>query len=948
MTATPEGKAASIKVSFKSKKTGKTSKYTFTSKVTVVGEKEEKKTLDITAFEAKTASKLVATFSESIPTSSAIKITLDGRDVSGKGSFDASSTEYTFESVSNLSKGTYTIEVKTNDVTLTKTTEVKEEYVADIKILGETALTDASVPGVSGQDKAYIYYDVLNQYGESIRNSTSLTWTVSSCDNYTVNKALGKITATKSGGFTYGTQIYVTAVHKSGKTLTQSVTVGVQQALDSVEMAGFVNKNAPSKIETSLPNDFPKNTYYLVYTVADQNGNAIDGLANNLIANSEVLFTVDKVLLINNQITDGSVGLLTIDGVTYHTAAINPGQYVDQGGEVTITAIANKTGKKTPKNFLVGQCKMLKSVTLKTPTVIVADTDQDVEIPYTAKDTEGNDVTNYETIVRSTNNLQLTASEGILKVTENNDGTAKIVWSDKTFGAGTNQYDYADQTAWDEIDRQIALTSVVVGGDSGNMMLSVEDMRRPTTVKSVNLADKDVKTLVVGASGTINIENFVFYDQYNKEMPVCDHTNSKTSMAHEFFDQANTASGFNNYHYGVKVIDKGAKVFSPAADIITKTGIVASNPDLSYNVDPSATQVETDTVEYTVVSIKTNETAANVANPTAWDAVSKTNITSYTIVPVSKLQSIALANIDKQQIASVASPYANGELAGLKTSSPANVGNFVSDIDVSQTNVGSANSGAAVVNGATVKVQGVYGADTVTIPKAYCQFVSTGAINLDASFKIVTVNSSSAMVDSSASIKWSELYNVNSAKLERKDAQRDVEINVYTTTNTATWDTTHKAATAKKTVLLSDALPYAAKIDCKDELVFNATNLVITGTAIKAGSAAKVYDQYGRDITGSVSWSFEIKDIKENTGAFAHVVNSAVVANNNTADIKLDGAELGDTFEITIYASYGGVTVSKTAKVTMGSDKEAYILSGQNNNGTADYAFRTTYLHYDR
>ncbi len=48
------------------------------------------------------------------------------------------------------------------------------------------------------------------------------------------------------------------------------------QAVDSVEFAGFINKNDKTEIKDKIPNDFPKDTYLLLYKTKDQNGNIMD------------------------------------------------------------------------------------------------------------------------------------------------------------------------------------------------------------------------------------------------------------------------------------------------------------------------------------------------------------------------------------------------------------------------------------------------------------------------------------------------------------------------------------------------------------------------------------------------------------------------------------------------------------------------------------------------
>ena len=170
-------------------------------------------------------------------------------------------------------------------------------------------------------------------------------------------------------------------------------------------------------------------------------------------------FISDNILLLKVDTVERN---FTIGGVEYSGIMVQPGQYVDKGGEVNITAIANKTGNKSQKNFVVGKGALLKSLSITGPDKTVADGDTGVKLNYVAQDTDGNNVTNYESIVRSTNSLSLSCGTGTLTVKEENDGTAGIYWSDDFDKYG--QWNNTDSA--DEIDRTVPLTTIVVGGES--------------------------------------------------------------------------------------------------------------------------------------------------------------------------------------------------------------------------------------------------------------------------------------------------------------------------------------------------------------------------------------------------------------------------------------------------------------------------------------------------
>ena len=111
----------------------------------------------------------------------------------------------------------------------------------------------------------------------------------------TAKKANGQLTLERTDGkaHTYGDQIFITGVYtKTGKTVQKTLTVGTEQALNSIEMKGFVKKGT-TEILSTLPADFKAGTYYMIFKALDQNGCPLDA-ANY---KDEVTFISDNILL---------------------------------------------------------------------------------------------------------------------------------------------------------------------------------------------------------------------------------------------------------------------------------------------------------------------------------------------------------------------------------------------------------------------------------------------------------------------------------------------------------------------------------------------------------------------------------------------------------------------------------------------------------------------------
>ena len=468
--------------------------------------------------------------------------------------------------------GTYTVTVKTATEEASGNAEVTSQKVTAIKILNKTALT-AAIKDITGDSKAddatgvYVYYDVVDQYGESMRNSTTIDWSAS-CKIKSNDKSRGVLTLerTDNKAFTYGESVYVTGVHaKTGMSVSETLTVGAKQALNTVEVKGFVKKGT-SEILTSLPAGFKSQAYYLVYSVLDQNGNEMKAdtyMGSDTNKDAEVTFISDNILVLK-EITKTGETVLTLDGVEYCAAFVEPGIDVNKGGEVNITAIANKTGNKSNINVVVGTHQILKSFTMSQPSGVVAD-GESVEIPFAALDQDGKDIKNFVTLASQSdfNRLQLNASSGVFQLYEKNDGTAGLRWTDTDDGSKWNS------NSEDGIDRPISLTAVVIGGDTCNEMLYVTDKAMPVAIKSVDMDSVYVQR----SAEKLSLSSFDFLDQYGRDMTDliakaqlangfndgnAGNTNKGIVKDNGFFEYVNGSTGlsgtdYSGYTFGIKV-----------------------------------------------------------------------------------------------------------------------------------------------------------------------------------------------------------------------------------------------------------------------------------------------------------------------------------------------------------------------------------------------------------
>ncbi len=871
----------------------------------------------ITSFKATKADTFVVEFDKAQPAAVTAEVTKGTSKVDLKATWNEGRTAVTLVSTGKLTTGEYTVTVKNGEASVTAKTNVEDEKVTAINITSPTALT-----GAKGTE-AYIYYDVVNQYGDSMRTSTSINWTISSSyGTPKVDTSTGKITikADDKGEkvFTYGTDIYIVGVNvKSGVSVNTSIKIGMEQAVDSVKFAGFVSKDAKTKKVESLPKNFTKDTYSLLFTAYDQNGNpysASDVKSEDLTFISNNPLLVDSAFKFNDNV-------YTIDGEDYASVSINPGQYVDKGGEVTITVVANKTGKKTEQVFVIGETALLKSLVLSAPNAVVADGDKDVKIPFVATDVNGNAVTSYETIVRSSNSLTLTASEGSeLKVKEENDGTAGIYWTDdvKTYGKDIR---FKNTSAYNDIDRSISLSTIVVGGESNNLILNVSDARRPVAIKSVKLNDDNNDAIVSGNTATVEITKgndaqIKYIDQYNADLA--------DDIAEAFFKQAATGFGTSNDKYVISIkTSKNNDLLTLPTD--------KTYDDASRKIEFSAKEVTTEesvTVRY---SIATENSAGNLTD------VSKVKSVAYTIVP-------------RTAVANDLTIVTNSSLYKLDTDNSDNIngttipsGSSIRD-DVTGPLTISAGDNKIVVKGKTRNNL------TLTLPASAYEVAAKSAINV--ANGVVTAASSGA-------IAWYELYDANSAKYTRINATKPIVLTVYKDIDGGT--------TVSKNITISDSASAPASIEfwkdwaAQTAVTLNPSFTEITGPKVYNGTGWSdedkndfsktnghfgiiVKDQYGNIMDDPrISVALKVADLTESTTELTHLTNSFTVSNNGSAagvladsKLKITGAEIGDKFKLT--ATIEGTAVSKDIPVTVGADTEAYVST---TNGDHDKEFRT-------
>ena len=846
----------------------------------------------------------------------------------------------TITTASNLSKGTYTVilsSIEDEEDADEADFEVTGRYVNEIVIDTEEALTDPDDKTI-----AYAHYDVYDQYGESMRTSASITWAGSA--TITADKTTGKLKLEKTSAndWVYGEKIYVTGVYaKTGISTQKTLSVGQGQALNSLEVAGFVKKGTDEIVQT-LPADFKAGTYYILFNGLDQQGTPIK--VGTIQAN-DVTFVSDSPLVIESIVTPLKNGGLTVKGTEYEAAFVKPGIKVSDGGAVIITAIANKTGNKTEIPVLVGEDQVVASFTLSSPTVTVADGDTGVEIPFTALDQNGDEITDFVTLAKQEtfNTISFQASEGDLKLAEQDNGTAKLVWSDDAAFQGVAGW--TQPRATDGQTRPISLTVVVVGGGTDNEMFDVEDKRRPNAILAADIAEVytegDTITLSAAGNGAADsFKSFQFIDQYDQIIEGTD--DDKVYGDSTGFFRANSANfvdqELKNYTFGVRLTYTGANaivyntgvnnttVIDDIADgVFSKQAVLLYNGTITF--DTAQNIASASTGEGFKFEIVKTDSAANIGDGKSgdWDTVSPTRYVETTVVDLSQVKSFAISDLNKFYVGASATFTGEGQIAATKLGDTAgSLGNDdktafgaatggLSQVPVDPTNPTAAETQAAKYQ-QTVKVKGTYNGISVTIPAKFYKVVGSKVTTAET----LGANKVNATVDTATGLTIQDLYDRTSAKGVAKEATDTLKVTLYNIYGGAT-NGTNTTAISYYDMKATTAAASAALIDA--DTAAGAAKAV-TLVTIPAGTMTQT------QVIAAITTANGHLDDVVTADASAHTTATAEITamKTNTATITTDG------FVVVYDTTSKDITISdqKPVATKISGLKDSYTLNPDN------------------
>ena len=509
LKATDEGKPASVKVSFSVKKTGKTSKYSYVSKVNVIEDK-----LTMTA-EATKVKQITVTFNKEVDTIAA-KITVKKGTATPTVSevkFDETKKVATLAMAGKLTKGTYTVTAVVGDETLTADAIVeKDETLTSFALVGNTLKADPNDASAGA-----IEYKALNQYEEAMACSTAKVTIAPGTADPAVDT---KPTSSKAGKYGVksiptiytvpGSEFSVVIVDsQTGVNFNGKVVYGASAKPAKVESVGLYNVNK-SKFADMFEGDTISN-FVALFKVTDQYGDAYKMSVNDVKTSTGQITAVAASGVSNVKVGDfdqNNAPLVTVGDDEYFAIPltnVESSRKTAVEGTFSLTIVNSNIGVIGTPSYNVTDKVVISSIEISSDAIYA---EQDNEMSYVVTDTNGNNVTDFATL----NGIKIGANgdgkgsdNGTLKWSKKADGTAKLTYHPTKVASGlkssieTFTITANDVTSSKYLVKTITFTKL--------------EKRKPVAV--VGISSK-VATTTAQTSAQIDVElkNLLIEDQY--------------------------------------------------------------------------------------------------------------------------------------------------------------------------------------------------------------------------------------------------------------------------------------------------------------------------------------------------------------------------------------------------------------------------------------------------
>jgi hypothetical protein len=440
------------------------------------------------------AKKLTVTFNNAVDdTKAAFTVKKGGISVNvSSKTFADDKKSVVLELAGKITAGDYTVVVSgLTDTALEATVTAVDEKVAEITISENAVFVDSST--------AHAYYTALNQYGEDITATVTLT-AASSATTVNLTPSSGLIT------FSYGAPSTVKVGDKVSITI-----VDTNSATSASKVLTVSDKSGVSEMEVTLYNadgetltaDSTVTDFKLVIDAKDQYGNKMDAAA----LNADLLVTVSDttVVRVNGYNASTSTATFTttkIDGVDKATLPLAGAL---KAGTTRVTFISKNTGKVSHFDIVVKDGVVVDTISLIAPSVVAVGENAVIQID--ARDKDGNAVNKVSEFANTNVNVTSTAgnSAGVANAFKMNPSTGKVELVIPAINLGAAK---GKATVFVTTE-----TLKIV-----QIQLDVKDEAVPTTFVGFKSTSKVVPNLYNNQSVTFDLNDIIVEDQYGRVM----------------------------------------------------------------------------------------------------------------------------------------------------------------------------------------------------------------------------------------------------------------------------------------------------------------------------------------------------------------------------------------------------------------------------------------------
>jgi hypothetical protein len=379
-----------------------------------------------------------------------------------------------------LTEGNYTVNVAgLTDEALTSTISVENEKVTDIE-LSETAPLSRS-----GAQTIVANFKVLNQYGEDITRSSSISFTATR-GSQNISYVNGTLSLTDSNvNFKENDKVTVTALHIPTGTFNSAVVNVVAQAkVADIEIVSLYHEN-----DKEIDVNSNVSEYRFIVEAKDQYGNDVP---HNEIAHDIIVTASNPTHLdVAGGHSSPTFTRTNIDGVERTTLALANGGHA---GTFTFSMISTFNGDRSTYTVTVKEAGKVDNFEISAPEFAVAG--ERIEIPYLAYDQYGVAITDVDVL----NAMTLNVSNGSIYFEKDYVNNTVKLFFDAT-GLSVNQ--------------PVMITGLTDTYKAIQLNISLLEKAEPTIIEGL----KDV-TLSLAKTATVELddEDVIIKDQYGRTM----------------------------------------------------------------------------------------------------------------------------------------------------------------------------------------------------------------------------------------------------------------------------------------------------------------------------------------------------------------------------------------------------------------------------------------------